>query len=483
MSRYTKSIYEISSPGRRGATIAKSDVPEKPIDNFIPRSEQRKSQALLPEVSEPEIMRHYVNISTLNHHVDKALYPLGSCTMKYNPKINERAAGLAGFGASHPLDDIDAIQGSLELMYNLQTMLVEITGMDDITLQPLAGAQGEFTGLLLISAYMKDKGQNRDVILIPDSAHGTNPASAAMSGFKTLQVKSNSTGEIDLEDLKAKLDSNVAALMITNPNTLGIFESQIVEIDRIVHENGSLMYMDGANFNALFGIARPGDMGFDVLHLNLHKSFSTPHGGGGPGSGPIACKNSLAKFLPNPRLKKDGDKIKLESDLDNSIGRLHAFMGNFGMFVRAYTYCLMHGAVGLRRIAENAILNANYIKVNLENYFDMGFENYSMHEFVLSGVRQREFGVKTLDMAKRLLDYGFHAPTIYFPLIVREAMMIEPTESESKESLDSFIEAMIKISEEARENPDILKEAPHDTAIGRLDEVKANRVLNLKYGD
>ena len=483
MERYTKNIYELSSPGRKGAKLPAVDVPVKALDELIPASELRKSPAELPEVSEPEVMRHYVNISTLNHHVDKALYPLGSCTMKYNPKINEKTSGIHGYLQAHPKDSIEASQGSLELMYNLEKILTEVTGMDDITLQPLAGAQGEYAGLLLISAYFKKKDENRDVVLIPDSAHGTNPASAAMSGFNTVQVKSNDKGEVDVNDLREKLTPSVAALMITNPSTLGIFESQIIEIDKLVHDNGSLMYMDGANFNALFGIARPGDMGFDVLHLNLHKSFSTPHGGGGPGSGPVACKNVLSEFLPLPRIIKEGDKFNIVSESDLSVGRLHAFFGNFGMFSRAYTYCLMHGDVGFKRIAENAIINANYLKSVLTKYYDIGFENYTMHEFVLSGVRQREFGVKTLDIAKRMLDYGFHAPTIYFPLIVREAMMIEPTESESKDSLDEFIEVMIKIAKEAEENPEILKESPLNTPVGRLDEVKANRVLNLKYGD
>ncbi len=481
MERYLKNIYEISSPGRKAYSIPGQDVGGGDIKSMIPEGELRRTPAELPEVSESEIVRHYIQISTLNHNVDKAFYPLGSCTMKYNPKINEMTARIPAFVEAHPNDPEEAVQGSLELMYRLQKILVEISGMDDISLQPVAGAQGEFTGLLLISAYFRERGEKRDVVLIPDSAHGTNPASAAMSGFRTREVKSNEHGEIDLEDLKEKLDESVAALMITNPNTLGIFESQIVDIDRLIHGNGSLLYMDGANMNALFGIVRPGDMGFDVIHLNLHKSFSTPHGGGGPGSGPVVCKKNLAPYLPVPRVEFKNGKYRLNSDNENSVGKLHAFMGNFGIYVRAYTYCLMHGAEGFRRVAENAIVNANYLKKKLTPYFDLGYPTDTMHEFVLSGVRQREYGVKTLDMAKRMLDYGIHAPTIYFPLIVREAMMIEPTESESKDSLDYFVEVMSKIAAEAEENPEMLKNAPHTTCIGRLDELKANKELNIKY--
>jgi glycine dehydrogenase subunit 2 len=450
MSRYYQNIYELSAPGRKAYSLPKPEPDTPALEDWIPAAELRQNKANLPEVAEPEIIRHYINISGLNHNVDKAFYPLGSCTMKYNPKINEKTARLEGFANSHPNDQEDAIQGSLELMYNLQNHLAEITGMDNVSLQPLAGAQGEYAGLLLIASYFKARGEKRTVILIPDSAHGTNPASAAMSGFTTRQVKSNAKGEVDIEDLEQKLDADVAGLMITNPNTLGIFETQIKEIDRLVHGNGSLIYMDGANMNALFGLVRPGDMGFDVMHLNLHKSFSTPHGGGGPGSGPVACKSKLSQFLPEPTIDLEDGKYRLRWDNTATIGKLHAFLGNFGMFVRAYTYVLMHGSEGFRRIAENAIINANYLKNKLKQYFPLGFENYTMHEFVLSGAPQRDFGVKTLDMAKRLLDFGVHAPTVYFPLIVREAMMIEPTESESKESLDHFIEIMKQIATEAK---------------------------------
>jgi len=483
MTRYLNNIYEISSEGRKAYSLPSMDVPEKPVNDLIPESEQRKKPAGLPQVSEAEIVRHYTQISILNHNVDKDFYPLGSCTMKYNPKINEKTAAIPNFTEVGPNEPVAAVQGSLELMYDLQQILLEITGMDDISLQPVAGAQGEFTCLLLISAYLKRRNEKRNIVLIPDSAHGTNPASAAMSGFDTREVKSNDAGEIDVDDLREKLDSSVAALMITNPSTLGIFESRIKDISKMIHDNGSLLYMDGANMNALFGIVRPGDMGFDVIHLNLHKSFSTPHGGGGPGSGPVACKNNLAPYLPDPRIVKDDNGFSLVSDPEHSVGKLHAFMGNFGMFSRAYTYCLMHGSEGFRRIAENAIINANYLRAELQKHYDLGYPTPSMHEFVLSGIRQREYGVKTLDIAKRLLDYGIHAPTIYFPLIVREAMMIEPTENESKDTLDRFIEVMKIIATEAENSPELLTEAPHETVIGRLDEVKANRVLNLKYGD
>jgi glycine dehydrogenase subunit 2 len=482
MQRFTQNIYELSSPGRGGAKLPGADVPARDYAAEIPASALRQEPAALPEVAEPEIMRHYVAISSLNHHVDKAIYPLGSCTMKYNPKINERTARIPGFAFAHPNDPIEAVQGSLQLMYELQNDLIEITGMDDITLQPLAGAQGEYTGLLLIAAYFEGRKEKREIILIPDSAHGTNPASAAMCGFRTVKVKTNGAGEVDIDDLRDRLDENVAAVMITNPNTLGIFESQAAEIDRLVHANGSLIYMDGANLNALFGIARPGDMGFDVMHMNLHKSFSTPHGGGGPGSGPVACKSILSPFLPTPKVVKNAAGYAFSTP-SQSIGKLHAFYGNFGMFVRAYTYCRLHGGTGFRRIAENAIINANYLKQGLKETFPLGYENYTMHEFVLSGAELRQYGVKTLDVAKRLLDFGMHAPTVYFPLNVREAMMIEPTESETKDSLDLFITVMKQIAKEAEENPEIVKTAPHSTPVGRLDEVKANRVLNLQYSE
>jgi len=478
-------IFEKSKPGRKGYTLPKCDVPAKEVSELIPTPFLRKEKADLPEIQENEVVRHFVKLSTLNHHVDKGMYPLGSCTMKYNPKVNEVTSALPGFSAIHPNQPQETVQGALKLMYELQEWLREICGMKAVSLQPVAGAHGELTGILLIRKYHEKKGRPRKKILVPDSAHGTNPASSAIAGYTTVSVKTNSLGLTDLDDLRAKLDEDVAALMLTNPNTLGIFESQILEISELLHANGSLLYMDGANMNALLGITRPGDMGFDVVHYNLHKTFSTPHGGGGPGSGPIGVSERLVEFLPTPVIeKKESDEEQtyfLNYDLPDSIGKVSGFYGNFSIMVRAYTYLLMHGAKGLRAVSENAIINATYLLSRLRGKFDVPYDGQIMHEFCLSGERQKANGVKTLDMAKRLLDFGFHAPTIYFPLIVKECMMIEPTESETKETLDDFASVMLKIAEEAENNPEVVLTAPHNLPVKRLDDAFASRNINVKY--
>jgi glycine dehydrogenase subunit 2 len=477
-----KLIFELSSPGRKAFSLPSIDVPEKKTEEMIPEDFLRKDPAALPEVSEVDVARHFIRLSILNHHVDKGFYPLGSCTMKYNPKLNETLARLPGFANLHPLQPQETFQGALELMYELGKYLKEIAGMAHITLQPAAGAHGELTGLLMINAYHKNNKDNRTKVLIPDSAHGTNPASVITAGFSTIQIKSNEKGLVDLEELKKALSDDVAALMLTNPNTLGLFESQIQQISRIVHDAGALLYMDGANLNAMMGIAKPGDMGFDVVHFNLHKTFSTPHGGGGPGSGPLGVGENLAPFLPVPVVARKNEDYYLDYDRPNSIGKIHGFYGNFGVMVKAYIYIRQLGAKGLREVSENAIINANYLKQKLKQYYYLKYDEVCQHEFVLSGAKQmNKNGVKTLDIAKRLLDYGLHAPTVYFPLIVPEALMIEPTETESKESLDEFIRAMVKIAREAEENPEIVKSAPQNTPVTRLDEGRAARDLNVRW--
>ncbi len=481
-----KLIFELSSEGRMGFSLPPVDVPEMKKEELIPQDFLRKEPPALPEVSEVDVARHFIRLSLFNHHVDKGFYPLGSCTMKYNPKINETLSRLSGFLNLHPLQPEDTIQGALKLMFELGEYLKEISGMDEITLQPAAGAHGELTGLLMINAYHRRNKQLRSQIIIPDSAHGTNPASVVTAGFSAVQIKSNERGLVDLEELKKAMNEDVAALMLTNPNTLGLFEAQILEISKVVHDSGGLLYMDGANLNAMMGIARPGDMGFDVVHFNLHKTFSTPHGGGGPGSGPVGVKESLAPFLPVPLVVKRENKKRLEEyhfDYKRpfSIGRIHGFYGNFGVMVKAYAYIRQNGAEGLRKVSENAIINANYLKENLKHHYHLPYEGPCQHEFVLSGINQKAKGVQTLDVAKRLLDFGVHAPTVYFPLIVPEALMIEPTETESKESLDEFIDAMIKIAQEVEENPEVVKSAPHDTPVSRLDEAKAARELNVRW--
>jgi len=481
-----KLIFELSSSGREGFSLPLLDIPERKTKELIPEDLLRKDVSSLPEVSEVDVARHFIRLSIMNHHVDKGFYPLGSCTMKYNPKINETLSRLSGLAHLHPLQPEDTIPGALKLMYELGKYLEEISGMDEITLQPAAGAHGELTSLLMIHAYHRKNKSPRSKVIIPDSAHGTNPASVITAGFSTVQIKSNSKGLIDIEELKKTMGEDVAALMITNPNTLGLFETEILEISKVVHDAGALLYMDGANLNALMGIARPGDMGFDVVHFNLHKTFSTPHGGGGPGSGPVGVKASLAPFLPVPMIaqrtdKKGGDEYYLDYKRPFSIGRMHSFYGNFGVMVKAYIYIRQNGAKGLKEVSENAIINANYLKESLREYYQLPYDSICQHEFVLSGVRQKEKGVKTLDIAKRLLDFGLHAPTVYFPLIVQEALMIEPTETESKESLDEFISAMIKIAQEVEANPEMVTSAPHDTPVSRLDEAKAARDLNLRW--
>lgn len=474
-------IFEISKPGRKGYSLPSVDVPEKKLEELIPSRFLRQSPLQLPEVSENEVVRHFVRISSMNYHVDKGMYPLGSCTMKYNPKVNEVAAALPGFQTIHPLQPAETVQGALQLMYELGEYLREITGMKAVSLEPAAGSQGELTGLLMIRAYHRKSGKQRKKILVPDSAHGTNPASVTLAGYTAVNVKSCLRGTVDLDDLQRHLDEEVAGIMLTNPNTLGIFERDILKIEKLIHDVGALMYMDGANLNALLGIARPGDMGFDCVHINLHKTFSTPHGGGGPGAGPVAVSDRLKPFLPIPLVQKVGDSYRLVEDLPDSIGRVHSFYGNFGIHVRAYTYIRVHGAEGLRKNSENAILNANYLLSRIKEYFDLPYQDPPMHEFVISGERQRARGVRVMDIAKRLLDYDFHAPTTYFPLIVREALMIEPTETETKESLDAFADALIKIDEETKTNPEIVLKAPHTTPVKRLDDALAARRINVCF--
>lgn len=476
-----KLIFELSGEGKRGYTLPKSDLPARFPEELLPPEVLREYPPELPEVSEVEVVRHFVNLSGLNYHIDKGLYPLGSCTMKYNPKIGERLARLPGFSDLHPYQPECTVQGALKLMYDLEGMLCQITGMDRITLQPTAGAQGELIGLLMIRAYHTKRGNPREKVIIPDSAHGTNPASTYLAGYQAVEVKSNSQGLVDLDELKKLVDENVSALMLTNPNTLGLFESQIMEIADIVHQAGALLYMDGANMNALLGITRPGDMGFDLVHLNLHKTFSTPHGGGGPGSGPVGVKEELADFLPLPTIEKGEDGYKFNYDRSHSIGKVQGFYGNFGVMVKTYIYLRMLGARGLRKVSEGAITNANYLMKNLKALYYLPYDRFCQHEFVLSGSRQKAKGVRTLDIAKRLMDYGFHPPTVYFPLIVPEALMIEPTETEPKEALDGFIAAMRKIAQESEENPDLVRSAPHTTPVSRLDERKATKDLDVKW--
>nr|WP_041808777.1 aminomethyl-transferring glycine dehydrogenase subunit GcvPB [Evansella cellulosilytica] len=475
-------IFEISKEGRIGHSLPEMDVPEVALDELIPSQFQREEAAELPEVSELQLVRHYTALSRRNHGVDSGFYPLGSCTMKYNPKINEDVARYPGFAHIHPYQAESTIQGALELMYHLQNSLAEITGMDEVTLQPAAGAHGEWTGLMMIRAFHEANGDtHRTKVIVPDSAHGTNPASATVAGFESVTVRSNEKGLVDLDHLKEVVGEDTAALMLTNPNTLGLFEEQIVEMAEIVHNAGGKLYYDGANSNAILGITRPGDMGFDVVHLNLHKTFTTPHGGGGPGSGPVGVKKDLIPFLPKPTVVKDGETYRFEYNLPQSIGRVKPYYGNFGINVRAYTYIRTMGPEGLRQVSEHAVLNANYMFRRLQPYYDAPYTQHCKHEFVLSGRRQKRLGVRTLDIAKRLLDFGYHPPTIYFPLNVEECLMIEPTETESKETLDEFIDAMIQIAKEAEETPEIVQEAPHHTVIDRLDETTAARKPVLRY--
>lgn len=475
-------IFEISTPGRIGYSLPDIEIEEIALSDLLPDDYIREEAAELPEVSELDIMRHYTALSKRNHGVDSGFYPLGSCTMKYNPKINENVARINGFAHIHPYQDENTVQGALGLMYDLQEHLIEITGMDQVTLQPAAGAHGEWTGLMMIRAYHESNGDmQRTKVIVPDSAHGTNPASATVAGFETVTVKSNEHGLVDIDDLKRVVGDDTAALMLTNPNTLGLFEENILEMAEVIHQAGGKLYYDGANLNAVLSKARPGDMGFDVVHLNLHKTFTGPHGGGGPGSGPVGVKKELIRFLPKPIVSEKEGRYFLDYDRPESIGRVKPYYGNFGINVRAYTYIRSMGPDGLKAVTENAVINANYMMRRLSSYYDLPYDRHCKHEFVLSGRRQKKLGVRTLDIAKRLLDFGYHPPTIYFPLNVEEAMMIEPTETESKETLDAFIDAMIQIAKETEDNPEIVQEAPHTTVIKRLDETLAARKPVLRF--
>ncbi|MNO28102.1 putative glycine dehydrogenase (decarboxylating) subunit 2 [compost metagenome] len=495
-------IFERSRPGRIGYSLPECDVPAVPKEELVPQGMLRSERLAFPEVYEVDVIRHYTALSRRNFGVDNGFYPLGSCTMKYNPKVNEDVARYPGLAKIHPYQPEESVQGALELMYRLQLDLAGLTGMDEVTLQPAAGAHGEWTGLMMIRAYHESRGEKRTKVIVPDSSHGTNPASASVAGFETVTIPSTARGMVDLDALRAAVGEDTAALMLTNPNTLGLFEEQIVEIAEIVHEAGGLLYYDGANSNAIMGIARPGDMGFDVVHLNLHKTMSTPHGGGGPGAGPVGVKQRLVPFLPEPRIVQDesgryairgarteGAANDLAgggtSGLASSIGRVKAFYGNFGILVRAYAYIRSLGPEGLRQVSENAVLNANYMMRRLAPYYDLPYPDQPCkHEFVMSGSGLAKYGIRTLDVAKRLLDFGYHPPTIYFPLNVEECIMIEPTETESKETLDGFIDTMIAIAQEAETNPDLLRNAPHTTPVTRLDETGAARkpVLNCACG-
>lgn len=447
----------------------------------IPSKLLRKKEAKLPSVSELDVVRHYTNLSQKNFCVDTDFYPLGSCTMKYNPKVLDSIASATSFTQIHPYQAPEEVQGALQILFQTQRFLSEITGMDEFTLQPAAGAHGEFCGLLIAGAWHRSRKQQRKKVLVPDSSHGTNPASAALSGFEVVQVATNKKGLVDLTDLKNKLDDQVACLMMTNPNTLGLFEEDILEISKLVHNSGGLLYYDGANMNALLGICRPGDMGFDIVHLNLHKTFGVPHGAGGPGSGPVGVKKELIPFLPSPRIIQQNKMYNFDKSNPASVGKLRSFYGNFGAIIRAYAYIVALGSEGLKGVSENAVINANYIKKCLKDDFVIPYESYCMHEFVLSASAQKAKGVKALDIAKRLLDYGIHAPTIYFPMIVEEAMMIEPTETESIETLDNFIHVLKQINSEINSSPDKVLQAPHTTPVGRIDEVQAARQPNLRF--
>jgi len=473
-------LFEESRAGRRGTDLPRSEFPEA---IFGAEAELRRDRVDgMPELSEVEVVRHFTRLSRLNFAIDLGLYPLGSCTMKHNPKVNEWAARLPGFARVHPYTPDVLAQGCLELMAELEGMLAVITGMDAVSLQPSAGAQGELTGIMLVRAYLAAKGDPRKVVLVPDSAHGTNPATVSFCGYEVEQVRSDEHGCVDLQYLESRVNDDVAAMMITNPNTLGVFEENVAQIARLLHARGALLYMDGANMNAMIGITRPGDAGADVMHLNLHKTFSTPHGGGGPGAGPVAVKKHLEPFLPTPRIVQEGDRYRLEDDRPQSVGRVRSFYGNFGMLVRAYAYIRAVGAEGLRDSGTMAILNANYVRKGLEKVLHLPYPGRSYHEVVFSDREiEKATGVRTLDIAKRLMDFGFHPPTVYFPLIVSGALMIEPTESESREELDAFIEAMKTIVEEARTEPEKVKTAPHTTPVRRLDEVGAARNPRLRW--
>ena len=477
----TKLIYEKSQAGRRASEIPR---PEGLPAAGVPEDLRRAEPPRLPELAEPEVLRHFTELSTRNFGIDTGFYPLGSCTMKYNPRVNERLVMLPGFRDLHPYQDEDGSQGALELMWRLQEALIEVSGLHACSLQPAAGSQGELTGLMLMRAYFADRGEaeQRDTIVTADTAHGTNPASVTMAGYKLAKVRTDPRGNVDVAHLRELVDERTAGLMLTNPSTLGLFDEHIEEIAAIFHEVGALLYYDGANLNAVCGISRPGDMGFDIVHINLHKTFSQPHGGGGPGGGPIVVRDTLEPFLPVPAVVKDGDRFRLDHDRPKSIGKVRGYTGPFGVFVRSYAYIRSYGP-SLREMSETAVLNANYLLARLKDAYDLPFERLCMHEFVLSARSlKREHGISALDVAKRLMDYGFHPPTIYFPLVVPEALMIEPTETEAKETLDEFADAMLAIVREAAEDPEVIKDAPHGRPVKRLDEVKAAKRAIVKYG-
>ncbi len=473
-------IFELSSPGRIGVSLPESDVPHQDAEGILGTS-VRDSLAL-PEVSQVDVIRHYTHLSTINYGIDTGFYPLGSCTMKYNPKINEQLAALPGLSMLHPYQDEAASQGILRLLHDMGRFLAEIGGMDAVTLQPAAGAQGELVAMMIFKRHHDRVGEgHRRIVIVPDSSHGTNPATAARAGYEVRTVVSGADGRVDVEALKAELSDQVAAVMLTNPNTLGLFESEVAQITKCVHDAGALAYCDGANMNAILGISRPGDMGFDAMHFNLHKTFSSPHGGGGPGSGPVAVKDFLSRYLPVPIVEDRDGRILLINDRPDSIGRVHAFYGNIGVIVRAYLYIMSLGAEGLRSVAENAVLNANYLLARMEGAYDVPYGHRCMHEFVASAQRQKLRGVKAMDILKRLMDFGFHPPTVYFPLIVPEALMIEPTETESRETLDAFADAMLTIAQEVETNPEVVTSAPHNTYRRHVDEAQAARKLELTW--
>jgi len=475
-----KLIYEKSQAGRRAGELHHYDIPAAEVPEELRRAEPPR----LPELAEPEIVRHFTELSTRNFGIDTGFYPLGSCTMKYNPRVNERLVMLPGFRDLHPYQEEDGIQGALELMWRLQEALIEVSGLHACSLQPAAGSQGELTGLMLMRAYFADRGEGdqRDTIITADTAHGTNPASVTMAGYKLAKVQTDPRGNVDVAHLRELVDERTAGLMLTNPSTLGLFDEHIGEISKIFHDAGALLYYDGANLNAVCGISRPGDMGFDIVHINLHKTFSQPHGGGGPGGGPIVVRDTLEPFLPVPAIVKDGDVFRLDYDRPKSIGKVRGYTGPFGVFVRSYAYIRSYGP-RLREMSEAAVLNANYLLARLKDAYDLPYDRLAMHEFVLSARSlKREHGISALDVAKRLMDYGFHPPTIYFPLVVAEALMIEPTETEAKETLDAFADAMLAIVREAKEDPDTLRRSPHGRPVQRLDEVLAAKRAIVKYG-
>ncbi|HVN60092.1 MAG TPA: aminomethyl-transferring glycine dehydrogenase subunit GcvPB [Gaiellaceae bacterium] len=475
-----KLIYERSQPGRRAGRLPHYDLPKAEVPEHL----RREAPPRLPELAEPELVRHFTALSDRNFGIDTGFYPLGSCTMKHNPRVNERVVALPGFRDLHPYQEDEGAQGALELMWNLQEILAEVAGLPAVSLQPAAGSQGELTGLMLMRAYFEDRGEGeqRDTIITADTAHGTNPASVTMAGFKLEKVETDARGNLDLADLRAKVNERTAGLMLTNPSTLGLFDEGIVEVARIFHDAGALLYYDGANLNAVCGISRPGDMGFDIVHYNLHKTFSQPHGGGGPGGGPVAVREIVEPFLPSPTVVRDGDAFRLDHDRPRSIGRVRGFGGPFGVFVRSYAFIRSYGP-GLKEMSETAVLNANYLLARLKDTYELPYERHCMHEFVLSARNfKRDHGITALDVAKRLMDFDIHPPTVYFPLVVPEALMIEPTETEPKERLDEFVDVMQRIAVEAAESPELVKEAPHHRPVRRLDEVRAAKNPVVKYG-